>query len=163
MCGANFYASAAILVLRARAARKSNSQSGLPTAIRSVAAFCLSDAAASQKDGPVLPLASSVSAAVQLHRTGHSCAAQHFVNLNDGVRTFPTFASAAEFSRTGHSIASILVGIQPKLPFGPTQLGRYLLGKQRVGSAAPTLGRWKESSTDEAYEAFAAFSQAETL
>jgi hypothetical protein len=37
--------------------------------------------------GPKPPLAPSLSAAVQLHRTGHSCAAQHFGSPNDGMRT----------------------------------------------------------------------------
>ena len=44
-------------------------------------------------NGPLLPQTSSASASVLLHRTGHSCAVQHFVNLGDG-RDKPAFRRA---------------------------------------------------------------------
>jgi hypothetical protein len=58
------------------------------------------DIASSDTTGPELTLAGPDYAAVQPHRTGHSCAAQHFVSPNDGVRTFAActaWSSGAHF------------------------------------------------------------------
>lgn len=68
-------------------------------------------------NGPLLPQTSSASASVLLHRTGHSCAVQHFVNLGDG-RDKPAFRRATSIV-CGHRDNDVPSG-QPAEKFSGT-------------------------------------------